>query len=65
VDEKTIQNSIFGIAKERSIDSRQLFQIIYRILLGESKGPRLGSYIVAMGRRNVSEALERAIREGA
>ncbi len=63
VDEKTIQNSIFGIAKERSIDSRELFQIVYRILLGESQGPRLGAYIVAMGRRNVSEALERAIRE--
>jgi len=61
VDEKTVQNSIFSIAKERNLEPKKMFEAIYRILIGETKGPRLGPYVVAMGRENVSAALERAV----
>jgi len=61
IDEKTVQNSIFNIAKERNIEPKQLFEVVYRILVGQPRGPRLGPYIVAMGRKNVQEALQRAI----
>ena len=61
VDEKIIQNSIFSIAKARNLEPKSMFEIVYRILIGESKGPRLGPYVVAMGRGNVSEALKRAV----
>lgn len=62
VDEKTVQNSIFNIAKSRGMDPKKMFEIVYRILIGEPRGPRLGPYIVAMGRENVSEALKRVVR---
>ena len=61
VDEQTVQNSIFNIAKERDMEPKQLFEVVYRILVGQPRGPRLGPYIVAMGRKNVQEALQRAM----
>jgi len=61
VDEKIVQNSIFNIAKDKKIEPKRMFEIVYRILIGEPRGPRLGPYIVAMGRKNVSDALERAV----
>ena len=61
VDEKTVQNGIFNIAKGRNLEPKRVFELVYRILVGEPRGPRLGSYIVAMGKENVSEALKRVI----
>jgi len=61
VDEKTVQNSIFNIAKGRNLEPKRVFELVYRILVGEPRGPRLGPYIVAMGKENVSEALKRVI----
>jgi lysyl-tRNA synthetase class 1 len=61
VDEKMVQNSIFNIAKVKKIAPKRMFELIYRILIGEPRGPRLGPYIVAMGKENVSEALKRVV----
>jgi lysyl-tRNA synthetase class 1 len=60
-DERIIQNSIFNIAKRYSLDPPEFFRLLYTILLGSPKGPRLGPYIKAMGSANVASALERAI----
>ncbi len=56
-----LQNSIFEVAKKHGIDPPEFFKILYEILLGSPKGPRLGPYIEAMGRENVADALERAL----
>jgi len=56
-----LQNSIFEIAKKHGISPPEFFKILYEILLGSPKGPRLGPYIEAMGRENVADALERAL----
>ena len=61
-DERVIQNSIFNLAKKYSIDPPEFFKLLYSILLGAPKGPRLGPYIKAMGSTNVAQALERAIQ---
>ncbi len=60
-DETTIQNAIFNIAKAHSIEPKNFFKLLYTILIGTPEGPRLGPYIIAMGRKNVAEALERAV----
>jgi lysyl-tRNA synthetase class 1 len=57
----TLQNAVFEIAKKHGMEPPEFFRILYGILLGSNKGPRLGPYIEAMGHENVSEALERAI----
>ena len=61
VDERTLQNSIFNIAKKYAIEPPEFFKLLYTILLGSPRGPRLGPYIKAMGSENVARALGRAI----
>ncbi len=61
-DEDKIQGDIFGTARKHGIAPKQFFKALYTILLGIPEGPRLGPYIIAMGRENVIDALQRALR---
>jgi lysyl-tRNA synthetase class 1 len=61
-DAEGIQNAIFNTAKKCGFQPAKFFRIIYTILLGVPQGPRLGPYILAMGRQNVIDALERTLR---
>jgi lysyl-tRNA synthetase class 1 len=60
-DERILQNSIFNLAKKYAIEPSDLFKLLYTILLGSPRGPRLGPYIKAMGNENVARALGRAV----
>ena len=59
--ENEIQTAIFMIAKEHGLKAAKFFQTLYTILLGAPQGPRLGPYIVTMGRQNVINSLTRTI----
>jgi lysyl-tRNA synthetase class 1 len=59
-----IQNAVFNTAKKHSLPPAHLFKTIYSILIGVPQGPRLGPYIIAMGKQNVIDALERATKRG-
>jgi lysyl-tRNA synthetase class 1 len=61
-DENQIQSAIFSIAREHNIQPRRFFRTLYTILLGVPEGPRLGPYIVAMGRQNVINALNKVLK---
>jgi lysyl-tRNA synthetase class 1 len=56
-----IQNAIFNAAKNGGLQPRDFFKTLYTILMGVPQGPRLGPYILAMGKQNVIDALERAL----
>ncbi len=58
-----IQNAIFNAAKTNSIKPSAFFKILYSILIGAPQGPRLGPYILAMGKQNVVAALRRATKK--
>jgi len=58
-----IQNAIFNTAKKHGIPPSELFQTLYTILIGAPQGPRLGPYIVAMGKQNVIDALQRTLNQ--
>jgi len=60
-DEQQIQNGIFALARKYSLEAKDFFRMLYLVLLGSPEGPRLGPYMVAMGRENVAEALSRAV----
>jgi lysyl-tRNA synthetase class 1 len=60
--EEEIQTAIFDVAKNNNIKPGKFFKTLYRILLGTPQGPRLGSYVLAMGRENVTYALKRAAK---
>jgi lysyl-tRNA synthetase class 1 len=63
VDEEQIQGAVFSIARKHSIPPKIFFKSLYTILLGVSEGPRLGPYVVAMGRKNVTDALKRMLKK--
>ncbi len=61
-DERKLQNEIFNLSKKYTLETPEFFKLLYMILLGSPRGPRLGPYIKAMGSENVARALERAIK---
>jgi lysyl-tRNA synthetase class 1 len=56
-----IQNAIFNAAKSNGLKPSAFFRTLYAILMGAPQGPRLGPYILAMGKQNVISALQRAL----
>jgi lysyl-tRNA synthetase class 1 len=56
-----IQNAIFNSAKSNGLKPAAFFRTLYSILMGAQQGPRLGPYILAMGKQNVIKALKRAL----
>jgi lysyl-tRNA synthetase class 1 len=61
-DETMMQGAVFSIARKYNVQPSQFFKTLYTILLGARQGPRLGPYIVAMGKQNVIDALKRALK---
>ena len=62
-DPDKIQNAIFNAAKNNGIQPRDFFKILYTILMGAPQGPRLGPYVLAMGKKNVIAALGRVLNK--
>jgi lysyl-tRNA synthetase class 1 len=60
-DPDKIQNVIFNAAQNNGLKPGDFFKTLYTILMGASQGPRLGPYILAMGKQNVLNALERTL----
>jgi lysyl-tRNA synthetase class 1 len=58
-----IQNAIFNAAKSNGLQPGAFFRTLYVILMGAPQGPRLGPYVLAMGKQNVIAALQRALRK--
>ena len=56
-----IQNEIYQIAKGNDIEPRDFFKILYQIILSTTKGPKIGPFIMDIGRKNVAEKLNEYI----
>jgi lysyl-tRNA synthetase class 1 len=56
-----IQNAIFNAAKNNGIQPSGFFKTLYKILMGAPQGPRLGPYVLDMGKQNVIAALKRVV----
>jgi lysyl-tRNA synthetase class 1 len=62
-DPDKIQNAIFNSAKDNAIKPGAFFKTLYQVLMGAPQGPRLGPYVLAMGKQNVVAALQRVIEK--
>ncbi len=62
-DADKIQNAVFNAAKKQGLQPGSFFRTLYTILIGAPQGPRLGPYILAMGKQNVIDALQRALEQ--
>ena len=62
-DAEAIQTEVYEIGKRHDFaDLKDWFKALYEILLGQSQGPRMGSFIALYGRDESLELIERAIR---
>ena len=52
-----IQNTIYQIAKSNGVQPKDFFKILYQIILGTSRGPKIGPFISDIGRKQVAKTL--------
>jgi len=52
-----IQNMIYQIAKSNNIQPKDFFKTLYQIILGTSRGPKIGPFISDIGRKQVAKTL--------
>jgi len=58
-----IQSVIFEIARRNKVRPKRFFNLLYSMLLGTHSGPRLGPYLIDMGKENAIETLRRSLQE--
>ncbi len=60
-DAEVLQKRIFDITDKHKIKPKRFFQIIYTILLNSERGPRLGQYILQVGKDEIIKKLNEAL----
>jgi lysyl-tRNA synthetase class 1 len=55
---EVLQRKIFEISRRNCLKPKTFFRLVYRIILGSDRGPRLGPYIFQRGKNEVIERLE-------
>ena len=61
-DAETIQNNVFEVGKDAGFEPlRGWFQALYEVLLGQSQGPRFGSFAAIFGLERTIALIERAL----
>jgi len=56
-----IQNTIYQIAKSNDVQPKDFFKILYQIILGTSRGPKIGPFISDIGRKKVAKTISEYI----
>jgi len=57
-----LQYKIFEIAKSKGIKPIRFFQLLYKIILNEERGPRLGPYIIDRGKEEIIKMFEKSLK---
>ncbi len=60
-DVEAYQASIFTVTKALGLKAREVFPVVYRILLGKDRGPRFGPYVGLVGKDSVINSLTSAL----
>ena len=62
-DAELIQNEVFAVGKDHGFDPlRAWFQALYEVLLGQSQGPRFGSFAAIFGLDRTTALIEEKLR---
>ena len=57
LDEKGVQQAIYDVATKAGQESKALFKVVYRALIGKEQGPRIGSFFKIIGREQLEQIL--------
>ena len=61
-DAELIQNEVYAAGKDAGFEPLRLwFQALYEVLLGQSQGPRFGSFVAIFGVERTIALIERAL----
>jgi lysyl-tRNA synthetase class 1 len=61
-DAEAIQNEVFEVGKDAGFEPlRAWFAALYEVLLGQSQGPRFGSFVAIFGTERTIALIERAL----
>ena len=52
-----LQNAIYQIAKGDNIEPKEFFKVLYQIILSTTRGPKIGPFILDIGKKNVVEKI--------
>ena len=52
-----LQNMIYQIAKDGGLQPKDLFKTLYQIILASDRGPKIGPFIMDIGRKKVAQTL--------
>ncbi len=62
-DAELIQNEVYAAGKDAGFEPLRLwFTALYEVLLGQSQGPRFGSFVAIYGVAETIDLIERALR---
>ena len=54
-----LQNSIYQIAKSNEIPPKDFFRILYQIILSATQGPKIGPFILDIGKNKIANTLNK------
>ena len=57
-----LQNEIYQIAKGDDIEPKEFFKVLYQIILSTTRGPKIGPFILDIGRKNVAEKISKYVK---
>jgi lysyl-tRNA synthetase class 1 len=57
-DEKSLSERIYAVAAEAGLDPKELFRLVYRVLIDKEAGPRLAGFLLTIGRERVLALLQ-------
>ncbi|MFY9300491.1 MAG: lysine--tRNA ligase [Candidatus Nitrosotenuis sp.] len=56
-----LQNTIYNISKENNVAPKEFFMTLYQIILSANRGPKIGPFILDIGRKKVAQTISRHI----
>ena len=59
-----LQNVIYNISKENNVQPKDFFMILYQIVINANRGPKIGPFILDIGRKKVAQTIFRHIENG-
>ena len=63
-DGEALQTMIFSVGKDHEFENlRDWFKAIYEVCLGQSQGPRFGSFVAIYGPAETSDLIEAALKK--
>ena len=57
-----LQNTIYQIAKEDNIEPKEFFKVLYQIILSTTRGPKIGPFILDIGKKNVVRKISKYVK---